>query len=390
MSRIRKFNQFELDSILESRLYFLTNLRRYIADIINDGETSSEIVKWLVQILKSESNEINSDTTFLSLEGDHFSFSREADIKKHSPESADYFFGDYTDDETRVSYYFNSRGEEAIEKLPNRGKIKIGKLIKKIVPEIPDNILEEIVNKIKSHRSGYEIKLVKGDEIINCYKTVNCDPELIRYGTLRHSCMMDKVDDKPHIFDIYTKNPESCQLAVMLNSNGDLVARALVWKISEVIRNEAFERNDAFYKEITGQDSFEGWNRETSFKPIKPKNLLVMDRIYYTKDWMEEYMIKWATQNGMMIRLSSDNFSYKSKICDPTLIVKVRKLGYRQFPYLDTFNKYDVQRGCLTNRYSGMSNSNRGFELSSTSGKYTTSSKKDTITNYIRRFKDYL
>ena len=46
----------------------------------------------------------------------------------------------------------------------------MGKVIKKIIPEIPNDDLESLVNNLKSEQDGFEIKLVKGDEIAKYYK----------------------------------------------------------------------------------------------------------------------------------------------------------------------------------------------------------------------------
>ena len=147
----------------------------------------------------------------------------------------DDFFGK-TNYKPAINNYLGKYEQDNIKELKNRGRVKMGKVIKKLIPEIPDKDLENLVNSLKSEQSGYNIKLVKGKDILKYYKTESCDPNLLKYGSLRNSCMMDMESKKPHIFDVYSKNPEKCQLAVMLNNSGQLVGRALVWKIDEITK----------------------------------------------------------------------------------------------------------------------------------------------------------
>jgi hypothetical protein len=401
VKRIKKFQQFNnLDFLSESRVYFMNDLVTKLQELVFDGN------EWAGKLINAQGKDIDSDTTFLTLDGENFTFSKQSDIEKVLWIS-DYkrIFLDEIDEEMpqRISHFVSSHNQNAIANLSNRGRVKIGRVIKKILPEIPDRELEVLVNALKSETSGYEIKLVKGDDISKYYKKENCDEKLLSYGTLNSSCMMDKESENPNIFDIYTKNPETCQLAIMLNSSGKLVARALVWKIDEIYRRSVNSKNGVY----VGQDEEDfysqfnlKWNtidekgldmiNQNNYLKAKADNLLIMDRVYYTKDWMENALYKWANQNNFLIRVR-DRVSYKGKYWWPNLFVKVNKLAYRQFPYLDTFKYYDVQGGRLSN----INFKSRGFELSSTSGKYyargSKSQKKiDKATNYIRRFKDYL
>ena len=206
--------------------------------------------------------------------------------------------------------------------------------------------------------------------------------------------MMDRVSENPNIFDIYTKNPETCQLAVMLNSGGQLVARALVWKIDEVSYWESGSRGDNI--EVIKQLPVSNWISQkiepysNNLFTAKAKELYFMDRVYYTKDWMENSFYKWAIEKNMIIKWRR-SFSYKGQEFNPILSVKVNKLAYRQFPYVDTLNNYNVQQGKLCN----YKLTSRGFELQSTQGSYSSTGTKlqqgvDKATNLIRRFKDYI
>lgn len=398
MKKIKKFGDFdELDFISESRVYFLRDLTVKLGELYNDGN------EWAFKLLKAQGKNIDSDTTFLNLEGDDFSFSKESDLrttlsKFMTAEDIEKFFKQGSNTEFQfsplVSNYLGSYEQNVIQSSSNRGKAKMGRIIKKLLPEIPDIQLEYLVNCLKSEQKGYEIKLVKGDEIAKYYSRQSCDRKLLNYGTLQSSCMMDKSDEKPYIFDIYTKNPDSCQLAVMLNKDGKLVGRALVWKVDEIARWDDTQgkliKNQEFYSNFDNWERYDIEDNEYALMKSKTKDLYFMDRIYYTKDWIANAFQKWGKQNNFMMKIG-DSVSYKDNSAYPILFIKVNKLGYRQFPYLDTFKNYDVQSSTLCN----YEISSRGFKLDSTTGDYyakgTIGQKTiDKATNYIRRFKDYL
>ena len=397
MKRIKKFNDFDdLDFISESRVYFMNDLLQKLRELRDDNN------EWALKLLKSQGKDIDTDTTFLELNGENLSFSKEADIKKAlgrmiGREDIGQFFPSKEHiTPPNVNNYLGSYHQNYIKNLPNRGQIKIGRVIKKLIPEIPDKDLENLVNILKSEQTGYEIKLVKGAEISKYYKKESCDKKLLNYGTLQSSCMMDKSDEKPYIFDIYTKNPEVCQLAVMLNSDGKLVGRALVWKIDE-IGKWSTDKNDQFYSSFTDWETVKISSGDVEFRKksnnillkSKVKDLYFMDRVYYTKDWIGNTFEKWGKQNNFMMKIGN-SISYKNSVAYPILFTKVNKLGYRQFPYMDTFKNYDVQSSTLCN----YEVTNRSFGLNSTTGEYyakgTPGEKAiDKATNYIRRFKDY-
>ncbi len=391
MKRLKRFDNFiGLESIDESRVYFLNDLNRKLQELVFDGN------EWAGKLLQAQGTDIDSDTTFLNLDGENFSFSREADIRRLSdPIYAQELFNDPIDEiqPPRVFHYFSDLQQNNFGNLSNRGSVKMGRVIKKLLPQISDKDLEKLVNDLRSETSGYEIKLVKGLDIIKYYKRETCDEKSLQYGTLNSSCMMDKVTENKNIFDIYTKNPETCQLAVMLNGEGKLVARALVWKIDEISRYDQSlvtkGDEDRFYSSLNlNWELVDQNNYDNDLFTTKVKELYLMDRVYYTKDWMENSLHKWAMSKRMMIKWR-DQISYNGVTNRPILTVSVNKVGYRQFPYLDTFKYYDVQSGKLTN----FKISNRGFELQQLQGGYTPTGTKlekgiDKATNYIRRFKD--
>lgn len=390
MKRIKKFGDFDdLDFISESRVYFMNDLFSHLRDLFFDGN------EWAGKLIQAQGKDIEPDVTFLNLDGNDFTFSRQSDLKKIiGSDDWDSLFVKEIDKRQpqRIQHYIGGDSQSYIDSLQNRGRAKIGRVIRKILPDIPDKELEDLVNSLRSDQSGFEFKLVKGDDIAKYYKKSNCDPKLLNYGTLQSSCMMDKSDEKPYIFDIYTKNTDSCQLAVMLNKDGKLVGRALVWKVDEIAKWDDSQgkmtRNEDFYSNFDNWKRYDIETNEYALLKSKTKDLYFMDRIYYTKDWINSAFQKWAKERGFMTK-QGDGVLYKSKVGHPIMYVKVNKLGYRQFPYMDTFKNYDVLSATLCN----YEIKNRGFNLGSTTGEYLskgTFGEKtiDKSTNFIRRFKD--
>jgi hypothetical protein len=305
MKRIKKFNDFGgLDFISESKVYFMNDLLLKLREI-RDEENN----EWASKLLKSQGKNIDTDATFLNLDGENFSFSKEDDIIKvlsgqrmiGDLDIQDFFGSNEINTDTiSINNYLSAYEQNYIKNLANRGRVKMGRVIKKLIPEIPDKDLESLVNSLKSEQTGFEIKLVKGNDIAKYYRKESCDRKFLNYGTLQSSCMMDVESEKPNIFDIYTKNPESCQLAVMLNSSGQLVGRALVWKIDEISRwtgysEERTIREDDYYSnfDVDWQevklDSYDNMLLKSSVK-----DLYFMDRVYFTKEWISNSFQKWA------------------------------------------------------------------------------------------------
>ena len=394
MKRIKNFSNYK--NISESKVYFMNDLLYKLRELVDLNNN-----EWASKLLKAQGNNIDSDVTFLELDGDNFSFSKEGDIKSVlnkmiDRDDVDDFFGK-TNYKPVINNYLGKYEQDSIRELKNRGRVKMGKVIKKLIPEIPDKDLENLVNSLKSEQSGYNIKLVKGKDILKYYKTESCDPNLLKYGTLQNSCMMDMESKTPHIFDVYSKNPEKCQLAVMLNSSGQLVGRALVWKIDEIVIKSFYSEkieimDNGFFSnldikwDVNNIDD----NGRSCLHQGSPNNVFYMDRVYFTKDWIDTAFRKWAKDNNMMIK-HGGSIQYQNNISHFKLSVNINKIAYRKFPYMDTFSNYEVKLGKLSNDTYRI---NRTFRLNSTSGGYWSEGKPkeiliDKSTNYIRRFKDY-
>ena len=362
MRKIKGFESFNesvmLQMINETALYFLPEMRKALTVLSKEGNDIAD------RLLLKVGVDTMKDITLVDLEDDKLSFMTKGAIDSHNPEFLDKLgMGREISDGTGAT----------IKKFHNRNKIKIGKFVTSILGPIPNKELEDFVNKIKSSKErGYEIKVVEGKEISKYYKTEALIPDDsynigniridsgISSSNLYRSCMRDMEKTKPNIFDIYTNNPESCKLVIMLDNYGKLVSRALLWKINMVFGDYKLNLPDTFW---------------------------FMDRVYSTKDWMDESMHKWANKKGYACK--KGNWSNLNIIfngiegrCD--MEIDVKKIGYKGFPYMDTFIYYDVKNGKLRNFDGG---DFKGFGLQSTAGNYgTTTGTGPVLRNYIRRF----
>jgi len=331
MKKIKSF--WDFNSLNEAKLYYLSQFKKAL-----DGAPGE--FKEIVGDLKDMwGKETGLDMTMFELDGDMLTWTSGRNV---NPD-------------------FDPSRDERQLLSGNRSLLKIGRLLNSTInksKKYPESLINRFVVYLQSNSKDDEwtIKLVKGDEIAKYYDSSNYS-SLNKFGTsLWQSCMTDKEGMcHKNLFDIYTKNPEVCSLAVMLDSSGKLGARALVWDVTS---------------DSLGSFQF-------------------MDRVYSIDEWMVTKMRRWAVEGGMAIRLSNMGYNcesivYKEKVYDDIkMSVDVKKIYYKSFPYLDTFNRYDVKSGKLLNF---TPNDFKGFGLQTTTGDRTTTGVVPTFRNYIRRF----
>lgn len=347
-------------SILESRLLFSKKFRNMLRNLDNNISKS---------ILDAEGKNIDGDFTMIDIdqnsEDAFISFSTEKNILSRVPDSDFYFKG----------YEYTSIPDNLF-KTGGRNNMRIGKFTKKIVKNASDRDIEVFVNSIKSKLKleGYKISIIDGSDIAKYYKKSACVKTSVG-GTLLHSCMVDKDDS---IFSIYTKNPEVCKMLIMTNTNDELVARALLWKV-QIDKKESMNMNSR------------NRNRIADKIDLIPNESWLMDRVYYTEDWMQNSFFNYCEDNKYTYRKQSHAyFMYNSiEYYYLKFYVKVKKINYGSFPYLDTFSFYDVKNAMLSN-YEGES----GFRLHGLNGNYTPTGGlfrriRNIGINTIRSFRDY-
>ena len=108
-----------------------------------------------------------------------------------------------------------------------RNKIKIGRFLKEIL-YVEDNDIENLVNQYKTHykietgRIDEIFDIVDGNEIFDCYQSMNYLPG---GGSLSNSCMTNSTKQK---LSMYIKNPKVVKLLV-IKFGGKISGRALMW-----------------------------------------------------------------------------------------------------------------------------------------------------------------
>ena len=365
MRKIKGFESFNesvmLQMINETALYFLPDMRLALAKLANSGNDIA------YRLLLKVGVDTMKDITLVELEDDKLSFMSKAAIDSHDPEFLK---------KLDKGYEITNNTGDSIKRFTNRNQIKIGKFVTSVLGPIPPKELEDFVNRLKSKKNNkYEIKVVEGDEIKKYYRTetLTTDNPNLSYSEIMRSCMRDKEKVKPNVFDIYTKNPESCKMTVMLDENGGLLSRAILWKVN----NSKKTHTNEYFGGPTTDDS----------KLSTPESFWFMDRVYSVENWMDKSMYDWAVEKGYACKRGNWGnrniiFNGVSGHCE--MEVDVKKIAYKGFPYMDTFTYYDVKNGKLRN-FSG--DDFKGFGLQSTAGNYgTTTGHGPVLRNYIRRF----
>lgn len=199
----------------------------------------------------------------------------------------------------------------------NRQSGKPGKIIQKVIGTgvFSNSDYEKFVYALKALWSygGYEIKLVKGEDIRYWYNSENY---YAITNTLGNSCMSH--EECSGYFDLYCTQPE-CQMLIALKEN-KLAARALVWTIED----KTF-----------------------------------MDRVYYIEDSLYNIFVNYAKENKWYIResncLLSDGddqrfLSPKDNYTEPVtehFVLNLVKI-YHEWPYIDSFRYLDLEEKVLT------------------------------------------
>ena len=212
---------------------------------------------------------------------------------------------DVTDKNDTVSYISNDRldrlGSEDDQWKNNlRQEMKIGKFIQLINPYTDQPSLEKKINLYKATYNNIVMKnfsftLVMGETVLKFYDEASYQEGA---GSLNKSCMRNKLDR----LNLYKDNPNKVKLLVMLNEEGKVAGRALVWNVDESYPMIALGKS----------------------------NITYMDRPYvvYQQDiyLFEEY----AKKNGWKY--------YEKGVRDKMIVYMGHDCGYpEENPYMDTF-----------------------------------------------------
>ena len=206
--------------------------------------------------------------------------------------------------------------------IKGRGEIKIGKVIKTLIPilkinDVKDKDIEEFVNQFKASKTdtSMEFKLVNGDDIAKYY---NEKKYYSKNGSLGGSCM---ADEGKSTFRVYTENPKKVQLLIYVDNNDKVHGRAILWKLNT--------------------------------SPCEAKYF--MDRIYTNRDSDEIKFKQFAEEKGFLYKKKNnayieDTYKFVYKGEDVFGEVGVKLDGkYGHYPFIDTMCFLDKDKESLSN-----------------------------------------
>lgn len=283
------FNESILNNFVlnESKLIVSDNLIQILSSI------ESDISKKLLSIINTD---INTDFNYIDI----------SDIDK-------------------LSFIDDKKSSKFPEWSGPRQQISIGRMVRKLIPDIKENDLEFFVNilksKISSSKGNFKnFKIFKGKDIVNCYQQLEYDKEN-GIGQLGKSCMNNKPSK---FFELYESNPNVISLIVLFDDNNNIIGRSILWETEN-----GFSFMDRIY---TYKDSdielFKLYGDKMGF--------------WYKKDQNTSYMKR-------------DGFSYKfdinnnGKTKNEDIVVKLNNYNFNYYPYLDSLCYFNSKNGKLSN-----------------------------------------
>lgn len=220
------------------------------------------------------------------------------------------------DDDPALPYNTKGRNEIKVGKLV-RALLKIADISDKIDSDIKDKDYEDFVNAFKSLKvdTSREFRLVNGEDIHKYYQMKNYYSS---HGALGGSCM---ADEGKSTFRVYTENPKKVQLLILIDSDGKIHGRALVWKLKE--------------------------------SPCDAKYF--MDRVYTNADSDVIKFKSFAEEKGFLYKQKNNsyiedgvNFMYKGKSLMGEIKVKLDG-NFKNYPFIDTMCFLSKKMGDLSN-----------------------------------------
>jgi len=223
-------------------------------------------------------------------------------------------------------------------KKSGRQSIKVGRFIKKLIPEkyfekydISNYHIEIFVNSWKSwfEPVPYTLNVVQGEEIRTWYYEENyATVNGAQFGTLWKSCM--RYQNRLRFLDLYTKNDDCKMLVMLVNQNGREVvrSRALLWNNVTVLKS---------YSDEAISDTIN-----------------IMDRIYSTHDSDILIFKKWAEENNYIPKWEQNAkshlfFDIKNQPVKIKCTIELENSSFSYYPYLDTFPYFNYGKKIISN-----------------------------------------
>lgn len=198
--------------------------------------------------------------------------------------------------------------------------MKMTRFLRKILPQnliSSDEIDKFVVEILASNISDTYFELWHGEKIRSAFWPENF---IVKDGELANSCMSE-TQCQPY-FDLYTQNKNVHMLVLLHESK--IVARAIVWK--------------ALYSD-----------RER----IKNVPYHVMDKVYAINDVEEKKMIEYAKSlDWLYYSERGEHFKDKEgRGYYGSFIVKLEKVEFQHYPYVDNMMYLDKEKKELSNRF---------------------------------------
>lgn len=231
--------------------------------------------------------------------------------------------------------------DSPVWKASGRQTLAIGKLVTKLFDDFTDMAIQKFGNAYQAEIAALFIfdnfRLVKGEEIRKYYHENSYAIQGQGGGGLAGSCMRHPACQS--FFDIYVMNPEKCNLLVLLDNNGKLLGRALVW-----------------------------------IGLRKPTDKTFMDRIYVGKQTDEELFKKYAIERGWLYKYQQSardpGYVEDGQLVKKSIAIALTPRSYKQYPYMDTMKYYNPDTGRLGSDQGNPVPGKRRLKLEATDGNH--------------------
>lgn len=304
---MRGYFNFRVFSLLESILKVDPDFLSLIERINDKGDP---VAKFLYSLV---SKDIKTNANYLKVsdKNDDLKFVNDTQVKR-----------------------FIDAGQDPFDRASNIAKI--GRTVRQILTSngisVADQQIEKFVNSYKNEwdrkykKESEGFNLISGEDIRNWYLEEKYVPG---GGQLNSSCM--RYRETQEFLDIYTNNPEVCQLLILVDNSNRLLGRALLWKLIDG----------------TGKSPY------------------YLDRIYTRFDsdsakfveWFEDF-IKTTDETEI-----SSHYLGRTSGCR----VQLKKWKFEKYPYMDTFSILSYEDGILMT-YDGKNDKKLQFHIQNTDG----------------------
>jgi 6-pyruvoyl-tetrahydropterin synthase len=353
INKFLEFKQNKLELIVESILnesivYYSPKLRNILKRVKDDIS---------IELLNAEKTDIKDDITFIDLDETkpgYITFTKMNKAKEKLIKDSDFAYlasrldnlSDNPIMPSNLDYIYNQDLGNIYSK--DRISVRLSRVVNKLSstqysPDKIDTFTRKVMAKLT--KEGYKFKLVNEYEIGFWYNQSNY-AEIS--GSLGNSCMREKSES---FFNLYNDNKDVCSMLILLDEENKLIGRALVWKLNLHHHTKA------------------------------PKELYFMDRQYVIDETDVERFRQYADEQGWAYKTKNSHSSlydvtYKGVNQSIAMEVQIEGGNYKNYPYMDTFKKYDPDTGILYNNDSE-EDSGGLYILNSTTGDYTEISEEE-------------